>query len=155
MSKKATVLRLVLVTLTLSLVLNGCDWLQDLFGETLSISERIDGFIDELNTNSRTTVGEHIHPSATEFGALQSSTPWEVGPLSTANRDFSWTAGATTDNGDGTMDVTGTLTSDTGTVTFANALFTMQEAEQENWKIRLFNLDTTDMLTTWDITKLQ
>ena len=155
MTKKSTVLRLALATLTVSFVLAGCDWLQGLLGETLSISERIDAFVDELNTNSRTTVGEHIHPSAAEFVALQSSTPWEGGPPSTANRDFGWTAGSTTDNGDGTMDVTGSFTSDAGAVAFTNALFTIQEDEQDNWKIRLFDLDTTDVLTTWDITKLQ
>ena len=53
------------------------------------------------------------------------------------------------------MDVAGTLTSLSGAQSFTNALFTMQEDEDDNWKIRLLDLDTTDAVTTWDITKLQ
>ena len=118
------------------------------------MEERIDEFISELNTASRTTIGEHLHPSATDHGALQSSTPWEASPLRTDNRTFGWNAATTTDNGT-SVDVAGTLTSLSGAQSFTNALFTMQEDEDDNWKIRLLDLDTTDAVTTWDITKLQ
>ena len=118
-------------------------------GTVFTISETVDA------GGPRSTIGEHLHPSATDFGALQSSTPWEASPLRTDNRDFSWTAAQTTDNADGTFDVTGTLSSLSGANEFTDALFTMEEDEQDNWKVRLLDLDTNDALTTWDITKVQ
>ena len=152
MTRRANLLRGVLAALTISLV-SGCDLLEDLFAEKLTPTERIDAFIDELNTASRTTIGEQLHPLANDFQALQSSDLWESGPLRTENRDFSWTEGTTTDNGT-TVDITGILTSLFGAQPFTNALFTLQEDGEDNWKIRLLDLDTTDVDTPWDITKL-
>jgi hypothetical protein len=141
MPKLSHLIRVVAIGGLFAVAVTGCDLFDLLFGETLTVAERLSGFVEELNGASRDEIWMHFHDSDPKVNALKDPATWSVSELSAANRAFSWSGEPTVDNGDGTMTVTGDLAHLNTTLT--NVQFTLQEQKTDNWKILEIDLDTT------------
>lgn len=135
--KKKIILGAVIVVL-LVVGFAGCDLLNSLLGLGTSVSARITAFETDLNTDSRTDTYKNFHPTeTTQYDNMKTATWWDSSPFSTANRDFTLTAGTPSDeSSSGRVTVTVTIKHGND-ATGSDATFTMleEEAGGGNWLI--------------------
>jgi len=124
------ILRVLAIVLTGLFVLASCDLLFP--PETQSIQECLDGLSSELNNSPRvlSSLKDLTHPDATNYNNA-TLLSWDS-MFDEEYTGYSFSAGSTTSNSDGTKDVTATHGS---TGTFGTIVFTMKETDEDFWKI--------------------
>ncbi|MDR3200869.1 MAG: hypothetical protein LBT68_05360 [Spirochaetales bacterium] len=125
--RKAKFIFIVLCIILVSFVCYSCSQDDD-DDETMSISARIDKFIDDLNNNSG-NVYTNCHPAAGQYNQAKSGTYWSQNFGTGVSLSGRATTGST---------VTATVSG--GNFSGKSITFSMQEDGTDNWKIRTISV---------------
>ena len=128
------------LTILLVFLFTGCDLL---FGPSpVSPSERLSKFKIELNTDSRSTIYEHVHSGVSLYDQIKTSDWWEASSFSTANNPFTFSV---TMSPESNGIVTGT-----GSVNYQSAdyniILTFKEIDTDVWYINSITLNDTRII---------
>jgi hypothetical protein len=117
----------VAIVVVASLFLTGCPTEED---DSVSINERIDSFMDDVNAGRFGSLQKHIHPDASQYQQSAAESTWTPG---TFKSSVTYTLGQKT-----RVDsvVTAPLTSSDDLYDGITATFTMEEHGSDIWKIR-------------------
>ena len=130
MFNKKIVLLLPLVVLSILFI--GCGQL--LPDETVSISDRIDKFEDDLNDGNYNNLNDNFHPEMISYYNYLDSSVISSGPLQSDNAPFTFGSPTTRDtNTSGEKSATGLFTNGLGATGSYSAI--MKEDGDDIWKI--------------------
>lgn len=125
----------LVIVMTAAALLAGCDLLNGIDPGSVSIGERLDRFVNDLNSSDRSGIYLNFHPDETlSYNQVKDPDTWETGPLASANRPFSLRNTVQKSLGNGTVKVTGSLTNANNTDAGYPISFVMAKY-REDWRI--------------------
>jgi hypothetical protein len=125
----------LVIVMTAAALLAGCDLLNGIDPGSVSISERLDRFVNDLNSSDRTWIYLNFHPDETlSYNQVKDPDTWENSPLSSVNRPFSLRNTVQKSLVNGTVEVTGNLTQKNNPDTAYPISFVMAKYG-EDWRI--------------------
>lgn len=134
--KMKTYIKAVILALSLVVAFTSCDLLGD---DSVTPEERLADFTANLNSDSRDSTYQFIHPDATMYNQIKVATWWDATPLSSAYDSFAFTVSLASEAA-GVKTYTGSMTNSVATYT---AIITFKENGDDIWYIATITLDGT------------